>query len=155
MSRKLAFVLWVLLWSCGCAHAQLFTSLPGNPAPTSSTTQVMAGIGGVCQFTTVTVGPYWITVYGVAANSVAGNGVLVQLGYGAGAPPGNGAATTGSLLGNAQLVTSPNASQFEPFSLTGYLILPASTQIWVDLRQSVVGSGVATLANVVCQASAP
>jgi len=124
-----------------------------NPAGTASTTQVMAGLaaltGGPAAFTPRGTGRVQVQIQGTAANSVATDGSLVQIRYGTGAAPVNGAAATGTAVGNPQTVTSATASASCTVSVSAVIpALSVGTAYWFDLGEAAVTGGTATLSNL-------
>src|SRR6185503_7947405 len=79
-------------------------SNPSDPSTTTSTTGVMMGLGSSTTITPNTTGVIMIVVTGDIDNSAAGDGSQVQIRYGTGTPPINGAALTGTGAGLVKLV---------------------------------------------------
>jgi hypothetical protein len=120
---------------------------PQNPAGTTSATAVMMGLAGSIQpqFNTAVL----VAFCGSAANSVAAAGGTVQICWGTGTAPANGAALTGTAIGSVQAFTSPSAAGKVPFCLTAVLTgLTAGTAYWIDLAVAAVGGGTATVSSV-------
>ncbi|MEM0241251.1 MAG: hypothetical protein QXP29_07310 [Candidatus Nezhaarchaeales archaeon] len=122
-------------------------SSPSNPSGTTSTTAVQMGIG--VTYTPATTGRLLVIVTGEAANNTAGDGATVQLSYGTGTAPSNGAAATGTAVGSKISVTSNAASQTVPFSLA-YVIsnLAVGNSFWFDLQVAAVTGGTASVSNL-------
>jgi hypothetical protein len=118
-------------------------SRPSNPASTSSATLTMAGLA--VSFTPTSSGSAIIIITGDMANSAASAGVTVQLRYGTGVAPSNGAAVTGTALTNVTTSNHPANAQ-APFSLVYYVTgLTPSTAYWLDIAQATVGGGTANV----------
>lgn len=121
---------------------------PANPTGTTSATAVMMGLGGTATITPVVTGRIKITINGNYANTNLAAGTFLQLAYGTGTAPVNGAAAAGtaagSLLGNSQDV----AANANVFSLTWIVQgLTLSTAVWLDLQVKCT-AGTATVTNL-------
>lgn len=130
------------------AAAQTATA---NPAGTTQTTARMMGLGGAiaAKFT----GRIWLTMTGDVFNAAAGDGATIQLSYGAGAAPANGAALTGTQIGARINYIAGAATEKVPFSLTALVTgLVANTAYWLDAAVAAIGGGTATIENVVISA---
>lgn len=109
---------------------------PSNPGSTTSTTQVMMGLGSTVSFTPVYTGNVRLFVAGMATIQtgsaiVTGNGK-----YGTGAAPANGVAVTGTTWGNTvQLIPSAaNASLQVGWSMCDLVSgLTVNTAYWFDI----------------------
>lgn len=132
------------------------------PTATASTTAVMLGLGATTSFALVTpqvTGRILVTISGLHSNT-NGNGTNVQLSYGTGTAPVNGAALTGTQIGQQAVWTALTGALIGPFSLTALitgLALPtinsnrqtsAATTYWLDLAFKAVTGGTATVTNV-------
>jgi hypothetical protein len=110
---------------------------PANPASTTSTTLVMAGIGSTAVITPNATGRLRITVNGDIYNSTATASNAVGLYGGAGTAPSNGAAASGyTALGNPVKGRGSAAivGYGLPFSLTWVVTgLTVGTAYWIDL----------------------
>jgi len=134
----------------------LSATLAVNPLGTTSTTFVMGGVGSGCRITPNSTGRVLVILTGTISNSA--NGVLTSVGLriGTGTAPVNGAAATGTSIGNPAY-TQPNASTTNVFytvPLIGIATgLVSGTSYWLDYN--IVTSNVAGTAvfqNVVCTA---
>lgn len=115
------------------------------PTGTTSATAVMMGLAGSI---TPTRGTKIIfMVAGQMGNATAGSGATVDLRFGTGAAPTNGAAVTGTLVGIAQTATSVSAAQRSGFSHLGKVTgLSVGTAYWFDLSLLAPGgTGTATV----------
>ncbi|MEM3845588.1 MAG: hypothetical protein QXU98_07805 [Candidatus Parvarchaeota archaeon] len=122
-------------------------STPSNPSGTTSTSPVQMGLG--ITYTPSTTGRLLIIVTGEAANNTAGDGATVQLSYGTGSSPSNGASATGTAIGSKISVTSNAASQTVPVTL-GYVLtgLTVGTSYWFDLQVAAITGGTASVSNL-------
>ncbi len=121
---------------------------PSNPTGTTSATAVMMGLGSTATITPVVTGRIKFTINGDYANTNLAAGTFLQLAYGSGTAPSNGAAATGtavgSLLGNSQDV----AGDANAFSLTWIVSgLTLATAYWLDLQMKT-NAGTATATNL-------
>lgn len=130
------------------AAQQNFTYVtPANPAGTTSTTTVMAGLGVL--ITPQTSGRVKVFISGEVNNDTAGDGVFLQAAYGTGTPPANGSAATGTVVGKSKLLLSSAAGQQQSFALITVVTgLTVGTQIWVDLQFQAVTGGTASVVNL-------
>lgn len=110
---------------------------PSNPASSTSTSLVMAGIGGTATITPAETGRIRVTVNGDAYTLTGNATVKVGLYGGTGTAPSNGAAASGyTAIGNPVSATTSYhaAGQGFPFSLSWIVTgLTLSTAYWVDL----------------------
>lgn len=121
------------------------------PAGTTSATAVMMAVGGA--ITPGRSSKILVVVSGQMANGTAGDGATVDLRYGTGTAPTNGAAVTGTLLGVAQTNTSVSAAQKSGFCLTGIITNAAiGTALWFDVSLLAVTGGTATITGVTATA---
>ena len=100
-----------------------------NPIGTTSTTAVMMGLAGTITpaFSTRVL----VTISGSCANSVLADGGTVQISYGTGTAPVNGAALTGTQIGSAQEWLAATAANIVPFSVSAVIF-------WADGRNAVL-----------------
>jgi hypothetical protein len=108
----------------------------------------MMGLAGV--ITPVRSGKVFVAISGRMNNSTVNNGCSLQIRYGTGASPANGAALTGTTIGGtAKLSGTAGAGFFYPFSLSAVITgLILGTAIWFDLEQYALTGGTASAANV-------
>lgn len=105
----------------------------GSPTGTTSTTQVMAGLGVTCKITPTYSGRVMLQFQGDAFNSGVGN-VNVQIRYGTGTAPANGASATGTTVGSQILATSAAGAYRVPIALSAIITgLTPGTAYWFDL----------------------
>jgi hypothetical protein len=72
--------------------------------------------------------------------------------YGTGAAPGNGAAFTGTALGQNVSFQPPSANNQAPFALAGLATgLTPGTALWFDI-DLIAGAGTASIASLSCNA---
>lgn len=90
-------------------------------------------------------------VSGQMANDTINDGVTVDLRFGTGTPPVNGAAVTGTLVGIEQTRTSLVAAARGGFTVQGRVTgLSIATAYWVDISLKRVTGGTATVTGVTC-----
>lgn len=127
------------------------TSTTAAPTLTASTSLVMMGCSGT--ITPLQSTRLLVTISGQMANSVAGSGVGVELRYGTGTKPANGAAASGTVVGIVQEAVSVSAGQKSGFSITGIITgLTPGTAVWLDAAVKAITSGNATITGVTVSA---
>lgn len=119
-----------------------------NPTGTTSLTGVMMGLAYT--FTPTYTGNVEINISGDSVNSgPASDGALIQVRYGTGTAPVNGAAPSGTALGGNIDYISANSSERSPFYVGGTAIgLTLGTTYWFDIQLTAVGGGTATIQDV-------
>lgn len=123
------------------------TATSASPAGTTSTTAVMMAAGGT--LTPIRTGVALLTISGQMANATLNDGATVQLRYGTGTAPSNGAAVTGTLAGISQTATSLVAAAKSGFNITARVSgLTLGTAYWVDIALNAVTGGTATVTGV-------
>ena len=123
-----------------------------NPAATTSVPGVMMGTGSTFAITPGFSGRLHICLQAQASVSVATAAFTVQLRYGTGTAPINGAAITGTALGASLSPWSAVANSIVPFTLTGVVTgLTVGTAYWIDFSLGT-STGTATSAGVSCNA---
>lgn len=153
-----------VLTSQGAAADPTFTAAAGgssgttgqNPTASPSGTGSMAGMGAAFAFTPTRNGRVLVTVHGhvtIPAAAAAGAGLLMNLFYGTGTAPANGAASTGTQATPAlRAITGVPVTGLDqrPFVLIAMLTgLTVGTPYWVDMltTQGLAAGGV-TVNNV-------
>jgi hypothetical protein len=136
---------------------------PADPSITTSSTGVMMGLGSSATIRPTATGKINIQISGDIDNSSGGASALVQIRYGTGTAPANGAALTGTTLGARPVYTQSNATgllglTFSPgrgnFSLSGVVSgLLIGTIYWIDISLATAGSGTARIRNVTITAN--
>lgn len=117
------------------------------PSLTASLTGVMMGLAGA--ITPVLSGKVRITISGDIANSVSGDGSNVQVRFGTGTAPVNGAALTGTTVGSLVKFIAAAAGQKVPFCIGATITgLTLNTAIWIDVGLAAVTGGNASIADV-------
>lgn len=125
---------------------------PTNPAATSSTTAVMMGLGTSCTITPGWSGRVLVMITGQTSNNTAGDVGAMTARQGTGAAPANGAAASGTVIGNPVTATSATASASVPFTVGGIVTgLAIGTAIWIDVSVGV-NAGTETVQNISCAA---
>ena len=139
---------------CGNTTATMQASA-GNPAGTISSASRMTGVGSTCTITPNFNTRVVITIGGNVQNTTAGDGAQLNLYYGSGTAPANGAATTGTLTtASAALGVSAGNSLAVPFNLGSVVVtgLTPGTAYWFDLALAVITGGTASATGVWCSA---
>lgn len=125
------------------------TATAAAPTGTTSATSVMMAIGGT--FTPACTTRGYFIVSGQMANDTINDGVTVDLRFGTGTAPVNGAAVTGTLVGIEQTRTSLVAGSRGGFTVQGRVTgLSIATAYWVDISLKRVTGGTATVTGVTC-----
>jgi hypothetical protein len=130
------------------AYAAVQTPQPPlNPAGTTSSTGVHAGLGAT--LTPTVTGKVLVIITGTMVNAVANKWPAVAMRYGTGTPPANGAAPAGTALGALDFLTGNTVNNATPFSLSGVILNAAlAVALWFDLVQSTTAGGTTTLSSV-------
>ena len=124
---------------------------PFNPASTTSTTLVMAGIGQT--FTPSFTGKVYVRFLGTSTTATASVICSVQGQYGTGGAPANGAAVTGTAFTQGTLALKPAiAGSTVPFEISDVITgLTPGTAYWFDLSLSTGNvADAASVASVIC-----
>lgn len=124
-------------------------STPANPTGTANTTGVMMGLGAL--FTPVKSGSVMVMITGSLTNNTASDGAKGQIRYGTGAAPANGAALTGTAVGNQPraLNNASTAALVTPVAFIAIITgLTLGTQYWFDIGLAAITGGTATLTDV-------
>lgn len=123
-------------------------STPSTTASTASTTLVMLGVAG--SITPKATGILLIIINGVGFNTTAADGYKVQISFGTGTAPTNGAALTGTQAGGVVTCTRAQAASVHiPYSTNAIVTgLTIGTTYWIDLAYAAVTGGAATVSDV-------
>jgi len=125
-------------------------SNPVDPGQTGSSTGVMMGLAAA--FTPIASGVAEVVITGDISNDTAPNGGQVQIRYGTGAAPANGAALVGTTLGQLvkyDPITPSTASQRSPFAVSGIISgMTIGTAYWIDVSLANIGGGNARIQDV-------
>lgn len=114
------------------------------PTGTTSATAVMMGLAGSITPTRGTKIIFMAS--GQMANNTNNDGATVDLRYGTGTAPTNGAAVTGTLVGISQTMSSSPAAAKSGFQLQGKVTgLTVGTAYWFDLSLLATVGGTATV----------
>jgi hypothetical protein len=118
-----------------------------TPTGTTSTSDVMMGLGASFTITPATTGKVAIVIAGQCTASVGGNAFGGTLRYGTGTAPANGAAATGTTVGNGFGGYSTTGGDSVPCTVTGIISgLAVGTTYWIDLGlHSGSGSSMASV----------
>lgn len=118
-----------------------------SPTGTSSLTAVMMGLAGSITPTRGT--KIIIVIAGQMSNNTINDGSTVDIRYGTGSAPTNGAAVTGTLAGIAQTYTSSAANERDGFAQVAKVTgLTINTAYWIDLSLMAVTGGTSSLTGV-------
>jgi hypothetical protein len=130
------------------AHASITAqSTPANPALTASLVGVMMGLAGA--ITPSSTGKILVMLSGDMFNSVINDGVNVQLRYGTGGAPVNGAALVGTTAGGQPRYTAAVAAQPVPFAIQAIISgLTLGTAYWLDAAVAAITGGNASIENL-------
>lgn len=105
----------------------------------------MMGFGSTVSITSTT-GRLTIIVSGDADNSTNGSGAQMQIRYGTGAAPANGAALTGTAAGSLVKMVQNNLNNRMPYSLNSIISgLTIGTTYWIDVSLAAITSGTARI----------
>jgi hypothetical protein len=125
---------------------------PSNPTGTTSTTPVMAGLGGTCHITPVYSGRIKVEFIATVGNSTSGATVTNTVRFGTGTAPANGVAATGTQVGTGVAYTAPASNYNEPIFNGGIITgLSTGTAYWLDITEAV-STGTGSYINVSCNA---
>lgn len=138
-------------------NGAVLNGAPADPASVTNATAVMMGLGvTTCRITPVNSTRLDVTIDGIGYNATTGGLVVLTLRYGTGAGPANGAAVTGTAVGNTQVLENGTAGGLQVgFSrhaiLTG---LTPGTTYWLDLAVASGGAGnTAFIRGATCSAT--
>ena len=130
----------------------VFNATTSNPTGTASLTAKMMGLGSTCTITPLYSTRVHFALAGQIANNTATDGAIGQLTYGTGTAPVNGAANTGTQIGN-YTITGATASTGYPFAISGIASgLTPGTAYWFDTNLAALTGGTATVQNLTCSA---
>jgi len=116
------------------------------PAGTTSTTGLMMGLAGA--IIPAHSGNVLLIVSGTLTNGTTGDGASLQIRYGTGTAPTNGAALTGTAVGNNIADNNPVTNKI-PFSVQAVVTgLTVGTAYWVDVGLTAITGGTASIATV-------
>lgn len=133
-----------------------YRATPSNPTGTISSTGVMMGLSGA--FVPTKSGKLDIFISGNISNNTAADGATVQIRYGTGTSPTNGATLTGTTAGQPSGITNPSL-----ITILGVILTPGSgnftcsdiisgltlgTTYWFDVSLARVTGGTASISNV-------
>lgn len=114
---------------------------------TTSTAQVHAGLGSSWTFTPATTGNVLLLAQCLASSSTV-DGYGMQIRYGTGAAPAQGAAATGTAVGIGSIVSvAPGGGDQSTLNCSYFLSgLTVGTTYWADLGVYAITGGTATFA---------
>lgn len=126
---------------------------PSAPTGTTSTTLVMAGLAGSI---TTRTGKILLCMSGVGADNTANDGTKMQMSYGTGTAPVNGAALTGTQIGPVQQYSAATlaAGATAPYgACTVVTGLSGGTAYWFDTAFAAITGGTANLTQAYMSAN--
>ncbi|HUR21672.1 MAG TPA: hypothetical protein VMZ90_12730 [Vicinamibacterales bacterium] len=130
---------------------QISSTFPGNPTATTSTTDVMMGLGSTIAFTPRQSGALRVTIGMMAANSLATKGVSATMYRGSGSAPTNGAAVTGSQTSGSKIFTATDNGAMTNIVLDAFATgLTVGTAYWFDVALKAVSGGTASILYINC-----
>jgi hypothetical protein len=134
-------------WTASSAStANSSQAQPSNPGSTTSAAQVMMGLAG--SITPTGSGKVFVVVSGSINNSSGNVLNTIQIRYGTGGAPVNGAAATGTTAGAALITSNSNGGVPQSFSVNAIVSsLTLSTAYWIDLGLATA-SGTASLQTI-------
>jgi hypothetical protein len=147
----------IAYWVSGTAMAGAtpasLSATPATPTGTNNTTGLMMGLGGTCAIAPVFSGRILVSLVYSETVSVAASSPTTKLRYGTGTAPSNGAALTGTQIGNTQLITV--SAGWYAGSLGGVVTgLTVGTTYWLDIGlASSSSSSTASLSDITCIAT--
>lgn len=119
-------------------------------APTGATSTVMMGLGASCKITPAVTGRVLVTFYQNVFHSAVGGSVQIQLYYGTGTAPSNGAAATGTAYGSNPGMEQATAPFFTTVTITAVITgLTPGTPYWFDEKMTTSG-GTGGLSQITC-----
>jgi hypothetical protein len=136
----------------GSSPGAFTDAVPTSPASTMSTTNIMGGIGNVCNITTLFRNRINITITGGVSNSGVSNTTNFGASIGTGTAPSAGAALTGTLLSPvSSMQNNASSTNFSvPFAINFIKVEPVGTY-WIDLvYSSSSAGGSAQVSNLHC-----
>ena len=135
----------------GAVTASSVATAPASPASTTSTSQVMMGLGSTASwaFTPLNTGIVTVSVMGGFLTQTAITSCTIGGRFGTGTAPVNGAAVTGTSFGGNTVYQATSISHPSQFSILGRFSLTPGTAYWFDLAVATGNaSDAATVSNV-------
>lgn len=124
-----------------------YQATPTDPSATTSTTGVMMGLAG--SITPAYSGIVMITISGDIDNNGNNNGAQVQIRYGTGSAPANGAALTGTATGSLVKFFENNSSIRIPFHCNAIVTgLTVGTAYWIDISLASITGGTSRVRDI-------
>lgn len=123
---------------------------PNNPTGTSSTTDVMMGLGSTLTFTAKVHGRVRVACNFNMANTGSGNGAFATIYRGTGTAPTNGTAVTGTQTGGGRTYTAIANNQQIGVSLEAWPTLTVGVATWFDIALRSVTGGTSTITSTQC-----
>lgn len=137
------------------------STAPSNPTGTTSTTGVMAGVGGTCKITPATTGTVFVIISMQGQSNTGDDGFKADLRISSVAgqtAPSNAAALTGTVLQagiTGQWIASSTTTDtpISPITLAAIASgLTVGSSYWIDIGEYAVTGGTASFTNIKCTA---
>ena len=127
------------------AYAHLQTGQVSPAATSAPSPGVMMGLAGV--ITPTATGKIFATIAGTMGDTVANKTPALQMRFGTGSPPVNGAGgAPGTLIGAQEIVTGNMTNNLSPFSVCGVIMGAAlGVPLWLDLQLWTSPGGIAVV----------
>ena len=129
------------------------SGIASAPAGTTSTTEVMQGLGLLTNFsiTPVQTGRIIAMITGCCANSATSGGLNITGHHGTGTAPANGTPATGAVWSTTQHYFMTSARDVAGFTVIGGNPgLALNVPVWWDVSIAATGGGTATITDVQC-----
>lgn len=124
------------------------SATPANPTASSSASILMMGLGSTAHITPTYSTRVYFEIFGDVQNSGVTNATGIQLHFGTGTAPVNGAANVGTTLGNPIVMTSTASNAQVPFKVAGIATgLTPATAYWFDIATNAA-AGTSTFTNL-------
>lgn len=133
-------------YDVGVISAVTTQATPSDPALTASTTGVMMGL--TVAITPVRSGKLLILVSGDCTDSVISDGCSMQIRFGTGTAPVNGAALTGTAAGSVVKANDAAAAGRTPFNLNAIVTGTLNVANWVDISLAAITGGNANVFDI-------
>jgi len=135
------------------ANSPSYQATPADPTGTTNTSGLMMGIGVANSLTPLYTGRVLAIISGNLTNSTAaaGDGAKVQIRYGTGAAPANGAALTGTAVGYivSSVLERATAGDLQGFACQAIISgLTTGTGYWFDISLAAIVGGTGQAKNL-------
>jgi hypothetical protein len=131
---------------------QTLQSTALNPVSSTTPAGVMMGVGSTCTLTPTYSTRMRIEFNGNISNSASSSSNTIQVRFGTGSAPANGAALTGTVVGSTYNNQTQTTGVFTPFATSAILTgLTPGTAVWFDISVGP-SAGTGTASSVTCNA---